>query len=57
MRVDLGRINLLFKTKNINKQPVSSGQGEDERHDTVKGGWTYSKEAEVVDLVREHLQT
>jgi hypothetical protein len=46
MRADLERINLLFKTKNI----TNNGHGEDERHDTMKGGWKYSEEAEVVDL-------
>jgi hypothetical protein len=59
MRVDLERRNLLFKTKNTNKQLVSSssGRGEDERHNTMEGGQTHSREAKVADLVREHLHT
>jgi hypothetical protein len=59
MRADLKRTNLLFKTKGINKQPTnrSSGWGGDEWHNTVEGGWTYSGEGKVADLVGKHLQT
>jgi hypothetical protein len=59
MRANLEQTNLLFKTKNTNKQTESSSNGQvrDERHNTVKDGQMYSEEAEVVNLVREHLQT
>ena len=32
-------------------------QGGDEQHNLVKGGQIHSKEAEVINLVGEHLQT
>ena len=58
MRADLERINLLFKTKNINNpQAVAVARGRDEWDNKVKGGRMHNKEAEVVDLVGEHLQT
>jgi hypothetical protein len=54
----LERRNLLFKTKNTNKQPASSsGQGGDEQYNIVEGGRTHSREAKVADLVEKHLQT
>jgi hypothetical protein len=55
----LQRRNLLFKTKNTNKQPASSSSGwrGDEQHNTVEGGRMHDGEAEVVDLVGKHLQT
>jgi hypothetical protein len=53
------RRNLLFKSKNTNKQLVRSrsGQREDEQYNIVEGGRMHSREAEVTDLVGEHLQT
>jgi hypothetical protein len=59
MRADLERINLLFKTKNTNKQLASNSSDweGDEQHNTVECGQTHSREAEVADLVEEHLQT
>jgi hypothetical protein len=56
MRVDLWRIKLLFKAKT---QPVnnSSGQGEDERHNTEVDGRMHSEDAKIADLVGEYLQT
>lgn len=53
-----GRIaNLLFKTKHTNKQLVSSssGRGGDEQHNMVEGRRTHNEEAEVTNLVKEHL--
>jgi len=52
MRVDLWRIKLLFKAKT---QPVnnSSGQGEDERHNTEVDGRMHSEDAKIADLVGE----
>jgi hypothetical protein len=58
MALHLERRNLLFKTKNTNKQPASSsGQGGDEQYNIVEGGRTHSREAKVADLVEKHLQT
>jgi hypothetical protein len=59
MKADLERErNFLFKTKNINKQPASSssGRGGDELHNSVEGGRMHSEEANIADLVGEHLQ-
>jgi hypothetical protein len=49
MRADLEKRNLLFKTKNTNKQPTSSksGRGGDKRHNMVEGGRTHSKDAKL----------
>ena len=59
MKANLERKNLLFKTKNTNKQLISSSnsQGGDERHNTMEGGRTHNKETEITDLVKKHLQT
>jgi hypothetical protein len=59
MRVDLERRNLLFKTKNTNKQLASNNNDRegDERHNMVKGGRMLRRETKVVDLVGEYLQT
>ena len=59
MRVDLKGKNLLFKTKNTNKQLASSNSNHegDKWHNSVNGGRMYSGEAEVAYLVGEHLQT
>ena len=56
---DLERIHLLFKTKNTNKQLANSNsnRGGDERHNTVEGEQTHSKDAKVANLIGEHLQT
>jgi hypothetical protein len=54
MRADLEKRNILFKTKNTNKQLVSSSQEGNEWHNTMEGGWTHSEEAEVVDMIRKH---
>jgi superfamily I DNA and/or RNA helicase len=47
-----------IQNKNTNKQPaISNSNKGDEWHNTMDGGRTHNGEAEVVDLVREHLQT
>jgi hypothetical protein len=59
MRAYPKRRNLLFQSKNTNKQSVHShsGQREDEQYNIVEGGRMHSREVEVADLVGEHLQT
>jgi hypothetical protein len=59
MKAYLERRKLLFKTKNRNKQPASSSSdwGGDEWHNIVEGGRTHNGDAEVANLVKEHLQT
>ena len=58
MRANLERTNLLFKTKNTNKQTASSSSDwrGDEQHNTVEDGRMHSGKTKVANLVREHLQ-
>ena len=57
MRANLEERNLLFKTKNTNKQSTNSSksQGGDEWHNMMEGGQIHNGEANVTDLVGEHL--
>jgi hypothetical protein len=59
MMADLKIINLLFKTKNTNKQPASNNNNWEgnEWHNIVEGRRTHNEEVKVVDLVEKHLQT
>ena len=58
MKANLERTNLLFKTKNTNKQTASSSNDRrgDEQRNTVEDGRMYSGEVEIANLVKEHLQ-
>jgi hypothetical protein len=62
MRADLWRRKLLFKTKTKTKtktQPANSSSGHRgyEWHNTEVDGQMHSRDAKIVDLVGEYLQT
>jgi hypothetical protein len=53
---DLKKRKLLFKAK-IQPANSSGGQRGDERHSTNVNGQMHSKEANIIHLIGEHLQT
>jgi hypothetical protein len=56
MRLDLKIKKFLFKAK-IQSANSSSGKGEDRWHNIEADGRMHSRDAEIADMVEEHLQT